>query len=210
MQENIYIKFSLSAKVHTPDVTVGDVAKIYCSDKNILNKIKTLKIYSFRNSAEGRTIYSALKVMEIITESFPSTSINISHIGEPDFVLEYEPPKAKSQILTYLNVCICSVIMFFGAAFAIMTFNTDVSISKLFSDIYTDITGIEHDGVSILEISYSIGIGLGIIIFYNHFGKKRLSKDPTPIELEMRSYETEIETALVDGVHKKGEHIDVD
>ena len=99
--------------------------------------------------------------------------------------------------------------MFFGAAFAIMTFNTDVSISKLFSDIYADITGQNNDGFSILEISYSVGLGLGIIIFYNHFGKRRLSKDPTPIELEMRSYETDIETALVDGVNKKGEHIDV-
>ena len=90
-----------------------------------------------------------------------------------------------------------------------MTFNTDVSISKLFSDIYADITGQNNDGFSILEISYSVGLGLGIIIFYNHFGKRRLSKDPTPIELEMRSYETDIETALVDGVNKKGEHIDV-
>ena len=100
--------------------------------------------------------------------------------------------------------------MFFGAAFAIMTFNTDVSISKLFADIYRDVTGVENDGFTILEISYSIGIGLGIIIFYNHFGKKRLSNDPTPVELEMRNYESEIGTALVEGVNKKEAHIDVD
>lgn len=210
MQENVYIKFALSAKVHTPDVTVGDVAKIYCQDKKLLNKIKTLKIYTFRNPKKNRIIYSAVKVIQIISESCPSANISISHIGEPDFVLEYEATTKKTLIPTWLNVFICSVIMFFGSAFAIMTFNTDVSISKLFSDIYTDVTGIENDGFTILEISYSIGLGLGIIIFYNHFGKKRLSKDPTPIELEMRTYETEIETALVDGVHKKEAHIDVD
>ncbi len=208
MQENIYIKFKLSAKVHSPQVNVGDVAKVYCQDKSILNKIKTLRIYTFHNTSENRIVYSAMKVIEIISENCPS--INISHIGEPDFVLEYEPPGKKSIIPSWINVFICSTIMFFGAAFAIMTFNTDVSISKLFSDLYTDITGQEHDGFTILEISYSIGLGLGIIVFYNHFGKKRLSKDPTPIELEMRSYESEIGTALVDGVHKKGEHIDVD
>lgn len=207
MQENVYLKITLSAKVHKPQVTVGDVAKVYCQDKALLNKIKTLNIYTFHNPKENRVIYSAVKVIEIITENCPS--INISHIGEPDFVLEYEPINKKNIIPAWVNVSICSIIMFFGAAFAIMTFNTDVSISKLFSDIYADITGQNNDGFSILEISYSVGLGLGIIIFYNHFGKRRLSKDPTPIELEMRSYETDIETALVDGVNKKGEHIDV-
>lgn len=207
MQENVYLKITLSAKVHKPQVTVGDVAKVYCQDKALLNKIKTLNIYTFHNPKENRVIYSAVKVIEIITENCPS--INISHIGEPDFVLEYEPINKKNIIPAWVNVSICSIIMFFGAAFAIMTFNTDVSISKLFSDIYADITGQNNDGFSILEISYSVGLGLGIIIFYNHFGKRRLSKDPTPIELEMRSYETDIETALVDGINKKGEHIDV-
>ncbi len=207
MQENVYLKITLSAKVHKPQVTVGDVAKVYCQDKALLNKIKTLNIYTFHNPKENRVIYSAVKVIEIITENCPS--INIFHIGEPDFVLEYEPINKKNIIPAWVNVSICSIIMFFGAAFAIMTFNTDVSISKLFSDIYADITGQNNDGFSILEISYSVGLGLGIIIFYNHFGKRRLGKDPTPIELEMRSYETDIETALVDGVNKKGEHIDV-
>ena len=207
MQENVYLKITLSAKVHKPQVTVGDVAKVYCQDKALLNKIKTLNIYTFHNPKENRVIYSAVKVIEIITENCPS--INISHIGEPDFVLEYEPINKKNIIPAWVNVSICSIIMFFGAAFAIMTFNTDVSISKHFSDIYADITGQNNNGFSILEISYSVGLGLGIIIFYNHFGKRRLSKDPTPIELEMRSYETDIETALVDGVNKKGEHIDV-
>lgn len=208
MQANVYIKFNLSSKVHKPNVTVGDVAKVYCLDKSILNKIKALNIYTFRNQKDNRIIYSSVKVIQLITECCPN--VNISHIGEPDFVLEYEEGGKKKIIPTWVNVCICCLIMFFGAALSIMTFNTDVSISKLFNDIYKDITGIENDGFTILEVSYSVGIGLGIIIFYNHFGSKRLSKDPTPVELEMRNYESEIETALVQGVNKKEAHIDVD
>lgn len=208
MQENIYIKFSLSSKVHTPSVTVGDVAKVYCHNKNILNKIKTLNIYTFRNPNEKRIVYSAVKVIQLITESYPNA--NISHIGEPDFVLEYEENNKRKLIPNWINVSLCCLIMFFGAALAIMTFNTDVSISELFSHIYEDITGVKNNGFTILEISYSIGIGLGIIIFYNHFSKTRLSNDPTPVELEMRKYQTEIETSLVEGVHNKEAHIDVD
>lgn len=36
-----------------------------------------------------------------------------------------------------------------------------------------------------MEIMYAIGLALGIIIFYNHFGGKRLSSDPTPLEVQM-------------------------
>ena len=90
-----------------------------------------------------------------------------------------------------------------------MTFNTDVAITNLFEHLYEDMTGNPHPGFSILEISYSIGIGLGIIVFYNHFGPKRLTNDPTPLEMEMQEYETELLNSLVDGAKSGEEHIDV-
>lgn len=208
MSETVYIKTSLSSKVHKASVTIGDVAKVYCDDKYLSRNIKALKIYTFRNPKDNRIIFSSLKIIEIICSHYPKAEV--SHLGEPDFVLEYEPFEKKKLIPPWVNAFICCVLLFFGSAFTIMTFNTDVSVAKLFSDIYTDITGETHNSVTILEISYSIGIGLGIMVFYNHLGKKRLSKDPTPIELEMRKYESEIETALVEGVSRKEAHIDVD
>lgn len=208
MASTVYIKTSLSSKVHKHNVTVGDVAKIYSSDNTLTNKIKPLNIYTFKDEKNNRIIFSTMKLIEIIVNKFPN--IDISPIGETDFVIEYEPAKKKNKIVDNLKVALCCILIFFGAAFTIMTFNTEVTITNLFQHIYTDITGKAHDGVTILEISYSIGIGLGIIIFYNHFGKKRLSKDPTPLELEMRTYETDIHQALVDGVSRKDEHIDVE
>lgn len=208
MSETVYIKTSLSSKVHKTHVTVGDVAKVYCEDKSMTQKIRALKIYTFHNPKDNRIIFSTMKLIEIICEHYPKAEL--CPIGEIDFVIEYEAQNQKKLIPSWFNALICCVIIFFGAAFTIMTFNTDVSVAKLFAQVYTDITGRAHEGVTILEIAYSIGIALGIIIFYNHFGKKKLSKDPTPIELEMRKYETEIETALVDGVSRKEAHIDVD
>lgn len=208
MSETVYIKISLSAKVHKTNVTVGDIAKIYCEDKNIKNKIKSLRIYTFHNPKDNRIIFSSIKLIEIICTHCPN--VDVTHIGEPDFVIEYSPINKKSFIPPWLVAAVCCVIIFFGSAFTIMTFNTDVSVPKVFTGLYEDFTGLNHDNVTILEVSYSIGIGLGIIIFYNHFGKRKITKDPTPIELEMRKYETEINTALVDGVSKKEDFIDVD
>ena len=45
-----------------------------------------------------------------------------------------------------------------------------------------------NTGVTEIEICYAIGMPVGIIIFYNHIGKKKITQDPTPIEVEMRKY----------------------
>ena len=55
-----------------------------------------------------------------------------------------------------------------------------------------------------------IGIIIGILTFFNHFGKKRLSVDPTPMEVEMRLYENDIQTTLVETYSRKEKELDVD
>ena len=50
-----------------------------------------------------------------------------------------------------------------------------------------------------LEASYSVGLGVGILIYFNHFGKKKMTADPTPLEIEMRLYEDQINDTLIEG-----------
>ena len=60
---------------------------------------------------------------------------------------------------------------------------------------------------AILSVPYSIGIGLGIIIFFNHFSKLSLTEDPTPLEIEMTTYEKETNASVIDYLsrQKRGE-----
>ncbi len=62
-----------------------------------------------------------------------------------------------------------SLICFFGSAFTIMAFHNDVGLADVLS-----------------------------IVFYNHIGGKRLTSDPTPLEVEMRNYERDVNQALVE------------
>ncbi len=89
-----------------------------------------------------------------------------------------------------------------------MAFNNDVSTVDMFGQFYTLMTGQESDGFTILELTYSLGLSAGIIAFFNHIGGRRLSKEPTPIEVEMRLYEDDVNTTLINtssrnGIHKK-------
>ena len=56
-----------------------------------------------------------------------------------------------------------------------------------------------------MEIPYSIGLAVGIVIFFNHFGKKMLTTDPTPIEVQMTTYEEEVIKNQLSIASKKGE-----
>ena len=46
------------------------------------------------------------------------------------------------------------------------------------------------------------------MIFFNHIGGRRLTKDPTPIEVEMAIYEEDVEKALIKTAGREGEEVD--
>lgn len=90
-----------------------------------------------------------------------------------------------------------------------MTFNEDVSVSSVFDKVYRMIMGTGKQGGSILEISYAVGLPAGIMIFYNHFRRKKIKNDPTPIQVEMRNYEEQVNKALISTASREGHTIDV-
>ena len=61
----------------------------------------------------------------------------------------------------------------------------------------------------IRDRSYSVGITVGILVFFNHFGKKRFTVDPTPMEVQMRLYENDIQTTLVEDASRREQELDV-
>ena len=54
-----------------------------------------------------------------------------------------------------------------------------------------------------------IGLGAGIIIFYNHIGRRKYEKDPTPLEVEMRLYEDDANTAIINESAREAKEQDV-
>lgn len=208
MAEEVYINFDKCKKTDKDVINVKDAATIWCRDENIKNRVNAVKIYDFKGKTETRVIISALKIIEEIQKEVKG--ISLVPTGETDVIIELNTTTKPPLWKIYGKVVLICLIVFFGAGFTIMAFNNDVAVHDVFSQYYKLVTGNESDGFTVLEITYSLGIALGILIFYNHFGAKRLSKDPTPIEVEMRLYEDEINKTLVDGIKRKEAHMDVD
>ena len=64
--------------------------------------------------------------------------------------------------------------------------------------------------IAVLEVCYSIGLFLGIMVFFNHVGRKKITHDPTPIQVEMRTYEKGVDTTFIENCGRKGSSNDVD
>ena len=172
-----------------------------CSDKTILMKVKTLRILKIREEKEQRYVISVLKIIACIHEQYPR--LEIQNLGETDMIVTYEDQKTPSYAWHLTKTAFVTAVTFCGAAFSIMAFNNDVDVTKLFDQIYHLVTGNKPGGITILEIAYSAGLMIGILIFFNHFGKRRFTVDPTPMEVQMRVYENDIQTTLFENAARK-------
>ena len=208
--ETVYIKADRDIEVTKPDVMLGDVLTLECADQAVVSRLKTIKLLKFRNTDDkhqNRTAVSILKVIQCIHECYPN--IEVQNMGETDFIVTYEEQQTAGGAIHYIKAVIVVIISFFGAAFSIMAFNNDVDTTKLFSQIYELLTGSRSDGFTILELTYCIGLIIGILTFFNHFGKKKFTVDPTPMEVEMRLYENDIQTTLIETYSRKEKELDV-
>lgn len=208
MRGMLYLKIDRNNQVSHTDVRLGDVAKLECVDASVKNRLKTMKLLKIQAQKSDRYVFSVMKVIEQIHEIYPE--LEIQNLGETDFIIEYESPDYAKDRFNTLKVAILCILIFFGSAFSIMVFNNDVGVDEVFAQTYQLFTGRESDGYTVMELGYSIGIAVGIIVFYNHFGGKRITKDPTPMEVQMPQYEDDVNTTLVEGCNRKETNIDVD
>lgn len=208
MNDILYMKIDQNIEVDHIDVRLGDVAKLECTNVPVKNRLKTLKILKIQAEKSKRYVFSVMKVVELIHEVYPE--LEIQNLGEADFIIDYESPEYAKDRWNILKVVLLCITIFIGSAFSIMTFNNDVGVTQVFNQVYELLMGRPSDGFTMLEITYSIGIAVGIIVFYNHFGGKRITKDPTPMEVQMRQYENDVNTTLVDGCNREETSIDVD
>lgn len=203
----LYLKTEQNAEVMEEHVCVKDIASVYCADKTVCAKAKALKIHQFNKTEKKRQVISVLKVIELIEKECPGVSVE--NIGENATLIELVNVNRHKGPKQWIKMVFVAAVSFFGTGFTIMAFHNDISINNIFSQVYEQVMGYPSDSYSILEVSYSIGLAVGIILFFNHIGGRRITKDPTPIEVEMRVYESDVNKALIETADREGKTIDV-
>lgn len=202
----VYIKPKRNAEVINEEVFLKDIASVTCADEHLKAKTKAIKLYQFREGGEKRTVVSSLRLIELIQELDRNASVE--NVGETDTLIKLVKVSEQKGALVWIKVAFVALISFFGTAFTIMAFHNDIGIRDVFGGLYQQIMGESSSGFTTLEVAYSIGLALGITLFFNHIGGRRITVDPTPIEVEMRVYEKDVDDTLIETADREGKTID--
>ena len=198
----IFIKPSKKVSLtHRSTVHLKDVAEICVAggDQAKVENITMLNIDADRN---GRYIISALDMVKKTAKLCPEAGIQC--MGETETLIVHKAKKEKhNRNLDIIKTGFVCVVLFGGAMTAIMSFHSDAQMPAVFQNMYRIFFGIEATKPYIIYIPYSIGLAVGIIVFFNHFGLKKITEDPTPIEVEMTTYEKESDESVIDRLEKE-------
>ena len=203
----LYIKIKKKASVRERRIKLGQISEIWCGNEAEKNRWEHLVILQVPNDDKHRYVISVIDILKKIHEDDPLARVNV--LGESDVVVDCRKKPKKNSFWAYTKTALVCAITFVGAAFAIMTFNKDVEVERIFRLLYYRMTGEAAVGHTVLEWTYSLGIFLGIVVFYNHFTKLQVSDDPSPLEVQMRLYEDDVNTTIIDNHDRQEDGVDV-
>jgi len=196
----IYIKPTKKTALSAVEtIYIKDVAEVF-SESSLAEQVKNIQLLRIDSRLKKTYIVSVLDIIKAIDASLPGNTVN--NVGEMDVLIEYSPKnKTNTGLLKCLKIIFVSAVLFVGGATAIMSFHTDAQIPTVFRNINYILFNIKEDNPLLVHIPYSIGLAAGIIVFFNHFTSRKITDDPTPIEVEMSLYDTDINDTIIDALN---------
>lgn len=199
---DIYIKPMEKAQVIGRKIVfLKDVGEVYIGGQT-KGEIESIVVFQIPEDKDETYLISVLDIIRAINHQYPDATV--TNVGEMDVLVEYhQKQKKENKGVQLLKVFFICVVLFAGASTTIMCFHTDTQVPLIFQNYYYMFFGENVDMPAILSIPYSIGLAVGVLVFFNHFSKFKVTDDPTPIEVEMTTYEKETNASVVDKLNKK-------
>jgi stage V sporulation protein AA len=193
MEKTVFIKLRHRVQVKPGDVvTIGDVAQIIANDRDVAEQLKIIPLYEIQPSDKNIVIIDVMKVMQAMVER--DGSLDVQTVGPSQTIIEVVYQKRRFSTAYFLLIWL---LLFVGSAMAIMNFHEDVSMQEVHQRLYEMMTGKKIDKPLLLQIPYSLGLGIGMILFFNHVFRKRINEEPSPLEVEMFNYQQSLDQYVI-------------
>lgn len=194
----IYLRLRKRARVPKgSSIRLQDIAHIH-TESDMSGRLLELVLHRPDRTDGNLVLIDILTVIASIREAVPGADIET--FGEPHTLVEiYSARRPANRI----GFAIVWLLLFFGSGLAIMNFHEDVSMPAVHQRIVFLLTGEKVEHPYLLQIPYSFGIGLGMVIFFNHVFKKKINEEPSPLEVEMFKYEENVLQYVVTEEYKK-------
>lgn len=183
------------------EVLLRDVAEILLSGQTA-GEAERLAVFQIPEERKRTYLISVVDLIRVLNQKYPNATVN--NVGEMDILIEYLPrAEGRRPLWLCAKAAFVALVLFVGASTTIMCFHSDTQLPLIFENMYYLFFGENKEVPKLLSIPYSIGLGIGIIVFFNHFSRLTLTQDPTPIEIEMTTYEKETNASVIDHLNQR-------
>ncbi|MFD0670483.1 stage V sporulation protein AA [Cohnella sp. GCM10027633] len=195
----VYVRMRRRAVVKPGSaVLLGDVARLVV-DSRLEKRLLRLPLHRVSESDGNLLLIDMLQVVKAIREAEPG--LTIETFGEPHVLLEIA---SGGEVKPRMWLLVLSwILLFFGSGMAMMNFHADVNMPAVQRRITELITGSKTDHPWLFQIPYSLGVGLGMLLFFNRLLRRRLNDEPNPLEVEMFMYQESVNHFVITEEYRK-------
>lgn len=190
--EEIYLipKKTVPFNINNKKIYLKDIYCVYPENQG--DKISRILLREYSNNKSKYDVIHVGEVIEAIKKVDPNRSINF--LRTDDVIIYFD--NGKKDKTKYLRVFIVSIIVLMGSIMGIMNFHADVNMDKSQLNMVRSISKNPERYLGYFQIPYSIGIGVGVAIFFNKFIPTYAKDEPSPLDLRISSLNKEIENQL--------------
>ena len=172
------------------NIYLKDIYYIY--PKEYEEKIGNICIRTYKEKDSNYDVIHIGEVIDKIKEKL--STAHITFLKTDDVVIFFN--ENKKDRTKYLRVLLVSIVVLMGSIMGIMNFHADVNMIHSQSTMVNALTKNTKKYLPYFQIPYSIGIVVGVALFFNKFIPTYAKNEPSPLDLKMKSLNKEIENEL--------------
>lgn len=190
--EDIYLipKKITPFNIAKSNIYLEDIYSIY--PKEYENKIKKIALRNYKNNTSKYDVIHLGEIIEAVNNKYSNLRLNF--LKPDDVIIFFDDLKVDKT--KYLRVFIVSIVVLMGSIMGIMNFHADVNMAQSQFMMVNAITKDAKLYLPYFQLPYSIGIGIGVAVFFNKFIPTYSKGEPSPLDLKMISLNKEIENQL--------------
>lgn len=191
MTEIVYLRMKKTIAISKmKEIHLKDIAYLSTSSTS-KKKLEDVPIYRITKKDKNIVIIDSFLIIDYLIHTF--SEIEVQLIGPTQTIIRINKSKKAPSIFIVVFIWL---LLFIGTAMTIMNFHYDVSMQEVQQKLHYLLTGEHNDYPLWIQIPYSLGLGMGTLLFFNHWFNKRFNEEPSPLEVEIYNYQQDLDNYL--------------
>lgn len=189
MTDMVYLRMKKKIEIETQrEIKLQDIAFVSSTSKELVQELLKLKIYRVTKEDKEIVIIDSFLIIKHLNELYPNLEIQLT--GPEQTIVKVDKSNKNPNVLVFIFVWL---LLFIGTAMTIVNFHYDVSMQEVQQKLHFLLTGEKNEFPLWIQIPYSLGLGIGMILFFNHWFNKRFNEEPSPLEVEIYKYQQSLD-----------------